>query len=294
MRIPLRQVGTERMEAELQGRDDPEVGAGPTHRPEQVRMVSLARSHVRAVSRHELDGRQVVEGQAESSLEPADAAAERQAGDAGVPDGPDGADEAMRLGRAVEFAEMRPAIRACEAAVRVDGDAAHPRQVDDDAIVAGREAGDAVASAADRDPEVRLARVPDGCDDILHALRPNDQPGPPIVEGAPDASRVVIVGLARSDDLAHEGRAEAVEDWVRERQGETSKRTSPEVTRPTTGPPPLSRLAWLRRVGHGSNVPSQRDGVIVKSSTLFHSRARTVWSPTATVDARLACAAAAI
>ena len=43
-----RQVGTERMEAELQGRDDPEVGAGPSHRPEQVWMIGLARAHVRA------------------------------------------------------------------------------------------------------------------------------------------------------------------------------------------------------------------------------------------------------
>ena len=151
------------MEPELQGRDDPEVGAGPTYRPEQVRMVGLARSHVHAVSRHELDGRQVVDRQAESSLEPADAPAERQAGDAGVPDGPDWADESMRLGLAVEFAEVRPAIRACEAAVRVDRDAAHPRQVDDDAVIAGGEAGDAVASAADRGsggpPRGRVGRL---------------------------------------------------------------------------------------------------------------------------------------
>jgi len=96
------------MEAELQGRDDPEVWAGPAHRPEQVRMVSLARSNVHAISGHELDGRQVVDRQAEASLEPADAPAECQAGDAGVPDGPDGAHETMGLGRAVEFAQMRP------------------------------------------------------------------------------------------------------------------------------------------------------------------------------------------
>src|SRR4029079_13139564 len=124
----FRQGGTERMEAELQGRDDPEVRAGPAYRPEQVRMVRLARSHVRAVSGHELDGRQGVEGQAAAPLEPADAPAECQAGDAGVPDGPDGADETMRLGSAVEFAEMRPAIRASAAGVRVDRGHAHHRQ----------------------------------------------------------------------------------------------------------------------------------------------------------------------
>ena len=64
----------------------------------------------------------------------------------------------------VSWSTSRPgaaALGARRAAGRVDAHAGHRREVDDDAAVAGREARDAVAAAADGDGEVLAAREAD-------------------------------------------------------------------------------------------------------------------------------------
>ena len=60
------------MEAELEGGDDAEVGTGATDPPEQVGPLVLACPDKTAVGRDELDGGEVVEREAERSLQPAD------------------------------------------------------------------------------------------------------------------------------------------------------------------------------------------------------------------------------
>ena len=148
------QLRAERMEAELERGDDPEVPAGTADAPEQVRLLGLARPDEPAVGGHELDGAQVVDGQPEAALEPPDAATEGQPGDAGVTDDADRADEPVRLGRDVKLAEQRAAVHPGGARRRIDRHAAHPRQVDDEAAVAGRVPGRAVAAGADGQLEV--------------------------------------------------------------------------------------------------------------------------------------------
>ena len=63
----------------------------------------------------------------ELALEPAAAAAEREAGDAGVGNAPTGDRETVLLGRGVELAPVEPGLGACHARVGVDLDALHRR-----------------------------------------------------------------------------------------------------------------------------------------------------------------------
>ena len=78
----------ERMQLELEARRDAEVRAGATEAPEQLRLLVRARPDEAPVGGHELDRAKAVDRQPEPPLEPADAAAERQPGDARVADDP--------------------------------------------------------------------------------------------------------------------------------------------------------------------------------------------------------------
>ena len=71
---------------------------------------------------------------------------------------PTGQGEPVRLRRLVELGEQRAAANAGGATFGIDLGAAHPREVDHDAVVAGREAGDAVAAAPNGHDELQHGR----------------------------------------------------------------------------------------------------------------------------------------
>ena len=99
----------EGMELELEAGRDAEVRACPAQTPEQLRLLVRGRPDDAPVGRHELHGPKAVDRQPEPALEPADAATERQTGDARVTDDPHRADEPVLLGRDVELAQQRSA-----------------------------------------------------------------------------------------------------------------------------------------------------------------------------------------
>ena len=106
--------------------------------------------------------------QAEAPLQPADAAAEGEAGDARVTDDADRAHEAVRLRRDVELAEERAAVRARRSAPPAS--TSTPRiadEVDDEAVVHARVARRAVPTGPDGDLELAIAAEPDGGRDLL-------------------------------------------------------------------------------------------------------------------------------
>ena len=201
----------ERFELELEARRDAEVRAGAAQAPEQLRFVGLGRADQPSIGGHELDRSKVVDRQAEPALEPSDAAAEGQPGDAGMPDHPDRADEPMLGAGDVERAEERATAGAGQAGGRIDGDLVEPGEVDHDPAVARRVAERAVPAATDRDLEVALAPEPDGRDDIVDAGRPDDDGRPAIEDRVPDPASIVVCGIARGDDVAGEPAPELVE-----------------------------------------------------------------------------------
>ena len=115
----------ERMEPELEGRDDPEVRAGAAQAPEKLGMLIRRRADDPAVRGDELDGEQVVEGQPELPHQPAHAASEREARDAGVRHDSHGADEPVLLCGRVQLAEQRTSADARGLRLRVDLGATH-------------------------------------------------------------------------------------------------------------------------------------------------------------------------
>ena len=82
---------------------------------------------------------------------------------------PPGTASPKQLRLAVDVAPGRAALHAHRLRRRVDVDAAHLRQVDDEAAVVDRVAGDVVAAALDRERELVLAGEVDRVDDVGRA-----------------------------------------------------------------------------------------------------------------------------
>ncbi len=195
------EVRSERLEPELECRRDPEVPPGATQAPEELRLLGLGGTHEAAVGSDELDGDEVVDRQPEVALEAADSPAEGQPGDARVADDADRADEAVRLRGDVELPKEGAAVRAGDPILRVDLDAAHVREADDEATVAAGQPGCRVAPGLDRDLEVVLARERDCRRDLLSVSRASDDRGSPVVDGVPQSACIVVAGVLGRDDV---------------------------------------------------------------------------------------------
>ena len=104
--------------------------------------------------------------------QPADAAAERQAGDPGPGDDADRHRQPERLRRAIDVAEGGAGPDADETGVGIDLDRVEPPQVQDDPVVDGAVAGDVVAAAADRERQAGRACERDRRRDVGRARRP--------------------------------------------------------------------------------------------------------------------------
>ena len=146
----------DRVEPELEAGDDAEVAAATADRPEQVRVRVLARGDLPPIGGDDLDRDEGVDGQAVLAHQPADPATERQPADA------DRAGVAERGGKAVSGRGPRvlpggqAGLRPGETPLRVDVEALHRSEVEDDPALARPVAGQAVAAAADRQLEARI------------------------------------------------------------------------------------------------------------------------------------------
>ncbi len=163
------------MQAELEVRHDAEVAAAAADGPVEVRVLVGIRVQQAAVGGHDVHALHVVERKAEAPREPAEAAAEREAADAGVRDRAAGRDEALRHRLMVDLAEEAAAIDVGALRFRVDAHAAKAGQVDLHAFLAGGLAGGAVPAALDREQEVAIAREAHRAHDVRDAGRLHDE-----------------------------------------------------------------------------------------------------------------------
>jgi hypothetical protein len=210
------EVRPERVEPELERRRDPEVPARAPEAPEELGLLGRARTDETSVGCHELHRQQVVDREPEVAMEPADAATEREPGDAGVADHADRADEAVRLRGDVELAEERPSVRDGGPCGRVHLDAAHGRQVDHDSAVDAAEPGGTVAAGLHLDLEVVVAGEAHGRRDLRRRRRLDDERGPAVVDRIPQPAGVVVRRIVGGKDFAN-GSAELLEMTRRER-----------------------------------------------------------------------------
>ena len=135
---------------------------------------------------------QIVERQAMLAHQPAEPAAQSEAGDAGRRHDAAGRGKTMKLGLAVEFAPGDAALRPRRFAFAIDMDALHRRQIDHDAVVDRRSSGDIVAPASHRDLKAEFSAERQGIDDVGDAVAARDQRRPLVDETVMDASGIVI------------------------------------------------------------------------------------------------------
>ena len=199
------------MELELEAGDDTEVPAATTQPPEEIGVFRFAGAHLAAIRRDDIRGEQVVDGHAVLPAQPAEAAAERQAGHARGRVDAQRRREAVRLRGRVEVGEGAAGLDRRPAGIRVDLDVLHQREVDHEAVVADGIARDVVSASSDRDEQVVLARELDGLDDIFGRRAAGDQRGPAIDHGVPDLAHLVVARVAGKKHVPPEVRFELVD-----------------------------------------------------------------------------------
>jgi hypothetical protein len=149
----------------LERGDGAQTGAA-AQSPVEVGILGVAGGHVSAVRGHGFERDHIVRREAVLVAQPTDAAAEREPGDPRLRDDAERCRQAVSLSRCVELAQCHAGLGARRLRCRVDVDRLHCRQVDDEAAVVQRIAGDAVPAAACRDPKPVLARVVDSVDHV--------------------------------------------------------------------------------------------------------------------------------
>jgi hypothetical protein len=81
----------------------------------------------------------------------------------------------------------------------------HPREVDHDRVVVGREPGDAVTAAPDGDLEVVAPRERNGGHHVGRTDAADDDRGSRVVCAVPDPSSLVVLRIGRRHDVAADG-----------------------------------------------------------------------------------------
>src|SRR5882724_411117 len=205
------------MGAVEEGGDDAEIAAAAAQAPEEIGVALGAGGDDGALGGDDLAGQEVVDGEAMFAHQPADAAAEPEAGDARAGDDAGRHGQAMDMGLAIDIAERGAGLHARGARLRIDEHARHGREIDDDAIVAQRATPDIVAAASDGDEKIMRAREFHGVDDIGDPGAAGDEARMPVDATVPDLAGLVVACIVGLDDRAVEALLELLDDGAVER-----------------------------------------------------------------------------
>ena len=157
-----------------------------------------------AVGGHDIGGEQVVDRETVLAHEPADTTAKGESCDAGVADDAAGGGQPVGLCLLVDVAPQGTALHLGRAAVRVDPDGPHRREVDDDPVVAHSGAGHVVAPAPYRDLQVVFAGETHGSGHVGCPAASSDQSRVAVDGAVPHGSGGVVFGVVSRDLLALE------------------------------------------------------------------------------------------
>jgi len=150
----------------------------------------------------QVHGAEVVHGQAELSRRVAEAAAEREPGEAGGRDEAAGGGEAVGLGLLVEIPDQHARVGARAPALGVHVPRAHRGQVQHQAALARGVPGDVVAASADGDLEPVLAGERDRRHHLGRARGPRDERGTAVDHRVPDGACLVVALVPGREHLS--------------------------------------------------------------------------------------------
>jgi hypothetical protein len=119
----------------------------------------------------------------------------------------------------VDVAPRRAALDAHGAGRRIDVDAAHRRQVDDERVVPHAEAAGVVAAASHGQKRAALAREVHGGDGVGGVRAARDEARMAVDHAVVDGACVVVAGISGLDQLAPEGGPELIGDEPRAGRG---------------------------------------------------------------------------
>ena len=193
------------MQPEQERGHDTEVPATAAKRPEQVRVRVGAGRDELAGREHDVGLDEVVDGQPELSRQMAEAAPEGESADAGIGDDPGRHGQSEGVGRMIHVPEQGATLDTGGPRDRIDPNATHAREIDDEAVIDGAETGSAVSAAPDGDVEPLVATEADCRDDVGDIGGTDDQRRASIDHAVLDAARVVVARVLRADDVASEG-----------------------------------------------------------------------------------------
>ena len=140
-------------------------------------------------------------------MEPADAPAERQTGDAGGRDHATGDGQAEYLGLPVDLSPGRASLDAHGLVGRIDPDTVHVAEVEHQAAIDGAVAGDMVATGPNREQEPVVPGEVHTVDDVGFARAADDETGPAIDCEILDDPSLVVRRITGSDDRPTEQHA---------------------------------------------------------------------------------------
>ena len=186
----------------LEGGDDAEVPATAAQAPEELLVLVGAGRHELSGGRDDVGRDEVVAGEAVLPHQPADPAAEGEAGDARCRDLSPGRGKPERARLVVEGAPVDAAFSACRHPRGIDANAAHRRQVEHDPAVAGGVAGHTVPAPANGQKHAVLAREVDPGDHVGHAGATRDQRRPLVEHRVPRPARLLVAFVAGREHVA--------------------------------------------------------------------------------------------
>jgi hypothetical protein len=203
------------MQAQLERGDHAEAASAAAQRPQELGMLVARRAHDAPVVRHQLGGEQVVAGQAVQALQPPRAAPEGEAGHARGRHPPAGGGQAVRLGGAVDIGPERSAADTDDPALGVDDDLVQAADVEHDAVVAQRQAGDRVTARAHRDRQVVVTGEAERGDHVGRVEAAHHGARPAVDHRVEQGAGVLVGRVARHVDAAVQAEGELFEARLR-------------------------------------------------------------------------------
>src|SRR5215208_4546660 len=164
----------ERMEPVLERGGDAEVAAASAKRPHQIGVRLFRDVEDVARRRYELDPVQIVRCEPDLAHEPAETSTKREAGDSRRRDQASRGGEPVECGLTIELAPDYPGLRVERSRARVDADPLHRGEVDHEAPLGDRAAGDIVTAPSHGDLETALAREANRIDYVGSAVAARD------------------------------------------------------------------------------------------------------------------------
>ncbi|MDT4856016.1 hypothetical protein FQZ97_903910 [compost metagenome] len=202
------------MQLVFEHRDHPEIAAAATDRPEQFLVVLRAGMQEAAVGGYHVRRHQVIDGHAELASQPAEAAAQSQAGHAGRRIDAQRQRQPEGLGFVVYVGEEGAGLGKGAGPGGVDPHRLHRGKIDHHAAFADGGARDVVAAAAHGHRQTVLAREIHRQPHVRDARASQNDRRAAVDHGIPDFAGIVVARRAGNQDLAPCGCLEGIQRFI--------------------------------------------------------------------------------